>query len=114
MAFLSLWFLSATACLTVTASQPAVLENDRPQTIALLEAQLAEALGRGTVRLGAGDFTKTSAVPVLPPAPGLYETRSPAVTVIFDLVIEQEGCIAVNRVTGDRIVLQNIKCLSRV
>lgn len=104
-------FLSA--CQTIVSAQPAVLKNDNVQTRTLLEEQFAQALGRGTVRLGAGDFTETSAIPILPPALGPYETRSPAIAIIFDLITEKGECIAIRRDTGARIVLREIKCRPR-
>ena len=98
------------SCQTAPSSKPAVLEIADAETLERLEQRLADALGKASVRLGAGDFTETSAIPVLPPRPGDYETRSPATPIIFDLVIDGDACFAIRRDSGDRVALPDLSC----
>lgn len=102
--------LLAAACQTGLASQAAVLENADAQTMAKVKAVLAEAMGTATIELGAGDPTQTPSIAVLPRPPSPHEDRSPAMPVLFDLILKENVCYAVRRDTGEAYELTDVAC----
>ena len=98
------------ACETHAALAPAVLETADDETIMALKAVLADAVGRATVELGAGDPTIDSVISVLPPPPGPGEDRSLATPTIFDLVLIDGACVVMERETGAQYPLEGIAC----
>lgn len=98
------------ACQTHAAPAPAVLVNTDDDTIAVLHAALADAMGRAQIELGAGDPTQASAIAVLPPPLGPGEDRSTATPVYFDLMLEGGDCVLVRRDTGEVFALEGVQC----
>ena len=84
---------------------PAVLMDDSPDTMGTLKATLAEAMGRASVELGAGNPAETSMITVLPPPLGPMETASTAMPTQFDLMKRGETCMVVHSETGEEHLL---------
>lgn len=102
--------LSIVGCASSPEPNPAVLEASDDKTIAALKQQLGASLDRARIELGPGDLTQQSTISVLPPPLSPAETASPVTPTLFDLVLENETCVAVQRETGERIVLEGIRC----
>ncbi|MDZ7629199.1 MAG: hypothetical protein U5J99_12440 [Parvularculaceae bacterium] len=102
--------LAAAACATGAGAAPARLADPGAENVRALTDALGHALGRARVELGAADLATATAIPVLPPPPGPYETRSLAEPVIFDLEIEGGTCRAVRRDTGEVVPLPGVRC----
>lgn len=103
--------LTLTACTTAAASEPARLESPDEASISRLKAVLADALGRDTIRLGAGDLAADTTVTVLPPPPGPLETHSLATPIPFDIVMEGSQCYVIRRATSERYRLNGVDCV---
>lgn len=102
--------LLAAACQSSLASEAAVLESADAQTMAKVKSVLAGAMGTAAVELGAGDPTETPSIAVLPRPPGPNEDRSPAMPVLFDLILKENVCYAVRRDTGAAYELTGVAC----
>ncbi|PQA89329.1 hypothetical protein [Hyphococcus luteus] len=102
--------LFAAACQTSPASEAAVLESADTQTMTKVKSVLAGAMNVASVDLGAGDPTESPVISVLPPRPSPYEDRSPAMPVLFDLVVKGNVCYAVRRETGEAYELDGVAC----
>jgi len=98
------------ACQTAETPRPAVLVRADAQTLEALKSALADALGVAHVELGAGDLTRTSAIPVLPSPPSPLEGRSPAMPILYDLAVRGEDCLAIARGSGEEIALRGVSC----
>jgi hypothetical protein len=94
---------------TVTA-QPAVLATASPENLSALRAQIGTALGRANPDFGPGDLTQTGVLSVLPPRLSDREGNSPALPVIFDLLLIDGACMARNRADGGDIPLPGVSC----
>lgn len=103
-------FVLLAGCQTQIQAEPAVLREASPETVAQLKEALASAMGRGRVELGPINLTEDPAIPVLPPSPGPYETRSPAMPEMFDLVIREGACFVQARRTGELYRLADVRC----
>ncbi|MCQ8184691.1 hypothetical protein [Parvularcula maris] len=84
--------LSAAACQTSAQTQetPAALDPDRMDEVAAL---VAEAVGKASVELGVS--SDPGRVVILPPPPGPYEDRSPAMPRTFQAVLRDDTCLLV-------------------
>ena len=102
--------LALGACQHGAPASPAVLSDGSPETLAKLQATLADAMGVASVRLGAGDPTQTSTISVLPPALNPSEDRSTALPVQFDLILEGQTCYAIRQGTDEKLLLTDIPC----
>lgn len=89
---------------------PAVLQQADETSLRQLESVLADALGRASVELGAGDVTESSVVVVLPPPLGPLEGNSPAAPELFDLVTYNGDCFVVSQDTGEQFELAGLAC----
>jgi hypothetical protein len=99
------------ACQTMPADGPALLSMGDRASLDALRSGLASALGRPHVTLGADDPTTASAVSVLPPPLGQYETRSLAMPTVFDLAFRDGACVAIQRDTGTVHQLPGVSCV---
>ena len=97
-------------CQSHTAPAPAVLVNTDEDTMRVLHAVLADAMGRAQIELGAGDPTQDSVIAVLPPPLGPGEDRSTATPAYFDLMLKGGDCILVRRETGETFALDGVQC----
>lgn len=98
----------------VACSRPvlelAVLDPADDAALSALRAALAQALGRSSVQLGPYEPGVSTAVTVLPPPPGPLEGNSPALPIVFDLVLRDGACVAVRRDRAQSVVLPGIAC----
>ena len=92
------------------AETAAVLVRADAATMAKVKTVLAEAMGRASVELGAGDLTTSSTIVVLPRRPSSYEGASPATPTLFDIQLRGGRCYAVRRVTGEAYALTGVAC----
>ena len=106
--FLSI--LTVGACQHNVDPVPAVLADGSAETLEAVKSEMAAALGRGKVTLGAGDLTKNSTLIIAPPPLGPHETRSTAVPVRYTLQMHGEICYAVREETNEMIELTNVPC----
>lgn len=102
--------LAGSACQHNQGPVPAILSDDSPETLDALKADLAIAMDRARIDLGAGDPTAMPSVAVLPPRPTDLETSSPAMPVIFNLFIQDGRCFAVRDGSKTEIMLPNVTC----
>lgn len=93
-----------------SAPRPATLESATPEAVEEMKKELAKALGRGRVELGAGDPTRDSVIAVLPPPPTPLEGNSPAMPELFDLLVTPEGCFVRRQTTEEMFALPGIAC----
>ncbi len=108
-----LGFMSAlltAACETAPAPEAAVLKKTDAETMAKVMTVLAGALNVASVEFGGGDPSQAPVISVLPPPLGPHEDRSPAMPVLFDLVLRKDGCYAVRRETGEAFWLEGVGC----
>ena len=89
---------------------PAVLSSADGETLEKVRSVLAGAMNTATVKLGAGDPTKTPVIPVLPPKPGAYEGRSMAMPTLFDIVLKDGACFLMRRKDGAAFPLDGVAC----
>ena len=89
---------------------PAVLSSADGETLETVRSVLAGAMNTATVKLGAGDPTKTPVIPVLPPKPSAHEGRSTAMPTLFDIVLSDEACFLVRRKDGAAFPLDGVAC----
>ncbi len=97
-------------CATYAEAEPAVLDDAGSENVRALTETLAGAMGVARVTLGAADLTTATVIPVLPPAPSTYDTKSLATPTLFDLEIDAGRCFARRRDTGERFALDNVRC----
>lgn len=102
--------LALSACQTVAGSRSASVDLGDPATRQALENALGRAIGRARVALGPSQSDIASTVTVLPPPPGPHETRSMALPVHFDIVVDNGRCLAVRRDTKDVYELPGVDC----
>ena len=102
--------LSVSACATAKEPVPAVLESADEQTLSELTTVLGRALNRGNIKLGAGDPSEEPVLAILPPPLSPEETASLAKPMIYDIILDEGVCVAVQREGGDRIELTGISC----
>jgi hypothetical protein len=95
---------------TATAGVPAVLTQADEAAMGRVKATLAKAMGRSQVELGPGDPTQSSVVSVLPLPPSPLDDRSLAKPTLFRLEIEDDACFLVREDTGERFMLEGVKC----
>jgi len=110
---LSTLFLSVLtlgACQHSVEPVPAVLADGSAETLEAVKTEMAEALGKASVTLGAGDLTKSSILVIAPPPLGPHETRSTAAPIRYDLQMHGEICYAVREETDEMIELTNVPC----
>ncbi len=93
------------ACQTASPKTDAVLAAADDRTIAQVKSVLAEAVGRASIELGAGDAARDTFLTVLPPPLASREDRSMATPVVFDIVLSGGGCYAVRRDTSEAFPL---------
>lgn len=98
------------ACQHQSQLAPAQLVEAPADTVQHIKAELARAVGRAEIELGAGDLTGASTLTVLPPRLASTETRSTAVPTVFDVFIRGEACLAVQRGTEIEISLPDGSC----
>ena len=98
------------ACQHASGSVPAVLEDSSEETMTAVKAALSETIGRANIEFGVGDPTKTALIAVLPPPLTPHEDRSPATPTVFDLVLRDGICFAVNAETGVETELAGVPC----
>lgn len=94
---LALMAAGCSGCQSVPHDGPARLASGEPAALEALRAALATATASPRLALGQGDPAGTGSLAVLPPPPGLYETRSTAMPVLYDLAIRDGACVAVQR-----------------
>lgn len=97
-------------CQHTPVETPAVLTDASDANISALKSALSEALGRSRVELGAGDPTVEPQVAILPPPLGTHEDRSPAKPSLFNLLMRDGICIAVETDTRAETVLTGVTC----
>jgi len=102
-----------TGCETHAPPTPAVLEDPDETTWSIISETLADALGRAQVEIGPGNYSRYTAIPVLPPPLGPAEDRSLATPTYFDLMLIDGVCVAVRRDTGDEYALDGVSCRPR-
>lgn len=107
---LILSILTVGACQHSVEPVPAVLADGSAETLEAVKSEMAAALGRGNVTLGAGDLTKTSTLVIAPPPLGPHETRSTAVPLRYTLQLHGEVCYAVREESNEMIELTNVPC----
>ncbi|MBY9067859.1 hypothetical protein K1X12_13190 [Hyphomonas sp. WL0036] len=90
--------------------RPAVLADKSPETMAEVTGVLAKAVNRAQIQLGASDPTVQSMISVLPPPPGPHESNSPAMPIVFDIVLMGEDCYVRSREGGEMYALSGIAC----
>ncbi|MBI1186754.1 MAG: hypothetical protein GC206_05390 [Alphaproteobacteria bacterium] len=103
-------FAALAACQSADARRPAVLARADAETMAALEAALADAMGVARVEIGAADLTRSPVIPVLPAPPSPAEGRSPAAPTLFDLALVGDACVAVRRSSGAAVALPGVRC----
>lgn len=89
---------------------PAVLTDASETNISALKSALSSTLDRATIELGAGDPTVDPRIAVLPPPLSEHEDRSPARPTMFDLVIRDGTCIAIQSDTQVETSLPGVTC----
>ncbi len=89
---------------------PATLERADPETLARVEAVLAQAMGDASIELGPADLAATTTISVLPPRLTPYEDRSLARPTQFDIMLEGARCLLVRRDTGEEYDLDGVAC----
>ncbi|MEO0712971.1 MAG: hypothetical protein AAFS03_08470 [Pseudomonadota bacterium] len=106
------------ACLCIGACQvsgtgpvPAHMADTSEASMEALKAGLAQAMGTARVTLGASDLEGSSTVAVLPAKPTSLEGRSPAVPILFDLMMDDTGCMAIRQDTGETHTLPGLRCV---
>jgi len=90
--------------------EPAVLADASPETISRLQDALASALGQARVTLGAGDVTAVPEVAVLPPAVTPLEGNSPAMPIMFDILLQDGDCHVRRRGTQELVLIRDVAC----
>lgn len=90
--------------------RPAVLADKSPETMAEVTGVLSSAVNRAQIQLGASDPTVQSMISVLPPAPGAHESNSPAMPIVFDIVLMGEDCYVRSREGGEMYALSGVAC----
>ena len=60
--------------------------------------------------LGAGDVTAVPAVSVLPPAVTPLEGNSPALPIVFDILLQNGDCYVRRRGTEELVPLTDVAC----
>ncbi len=98
------------ACQSHSAPSPAVLVDADDDAMTVLNATLADAMGRANVELGPGDLAANSEITVLPPPVGPGEDRSLATPTYFDLMLVGDRCVVVHRDTAARYALDGVSC----
>ncbi|MGA1343103.1 MAG: hypothetical protein ACO33A_08670 [Hyphomonas sp.] len=88
----------------------AVLADASDETMDQLRSALASALGRASVTLGAGDVTAVPEVLVLPPALTPPEGNSPAMPIVFDILLLNGDCYVRRRGSPDLVALADVAC----
>lgn len=106
----SIAVLGLTGCQHGSDRSEAVLSDGSPETMTALKAGLAEAMGRTYIQLGASDPTEQSMVSVLPLPLGETDDISLESPTLFDLVVENGVCMAINRATGEQTDLPDVPC----
>jgi hypothetical protein len=101
---------ASAACQSTATARPAVLVTADAQTMAQLKATLARALGRTDIDLGASNPLQSPTITVLPPRPSPYEDRSRALPAVFRLELVGERCFVTAEATGERHVLEAVRC----
>lgn len=91
--------------------EPAVLADISPENLSALRTQIGAALGRTNPDFGPGDLTRTGVLSVLPPRLSDREGNSPALPVIFDLLLIDGACVARNRTDGGDVLLTGVSCI---
>ena len=107
---LILSILTVGACQHSVEPVPAVLADGSAETLEAVKSEMAAALGRGNVTLGAGDLTKTSTLVIAPPPLGPHETRSTAVPLRYTPQLHGEVCYAVREESNEMLGLTNVSC----
>jgi hypothetical protein len=98
------------ACQHGSGSVPAVLEDGSEDTMAAVKSSLEETVGRTNFEFGVGDPTTAPQIIVLPPPLSPHEDRSPAMPTVFNLVLRDGTCFAVNAETGAETELSGVSC----
>ena len=106
----SLSVLTLGACQHNAEPVPAVLADASTETLQAVKTEMAAALGKASVTLGAGDLTQNSTLVIAPPPLGPHETRSTAVPIRYTLQMHGEICYAVREETDEMIELTNVPC----
>lgn len=88
----------------------AVLADASDETLIQLRSTLASALGRSSVTLGAGDLTAVPEVLVLPPAVTPLEGNSPAMPIVFDILLLNGDCYVRRRGSQELVALPEVAC----
>ncbi|MFN4024768.1 MAG: hypothetical protein ACK4MQ_08045 [Hyphomonas sp.] len=102
--------IGLSACQTAPAAEPALLVEATPEAMTIVAETLASAVDRARIELGPGDLTRDPAISVLPPPLGEHETHSPAMPVMFDLVIQDGDCFLQAREDGALYPLPGVAC----
>lgn len=92
------------------APQPAILSDPDTNTMMMVRAALAKALGQKNIILGVGDYSNSSVISVMPPPPGSLEGNSPARPILFNLFMDEHGCFALRSGSEERIPLDGVNC----
>jgi hypothetical protein len=108
-----LLILAALAPLAACQSEPqlATLTDNTPETIATLTGVLASAVGRAKVQLGPLDVLAQPVVSVLPPPAGPLEGNSPAMPVLFDIVLFDGDCYVRAQESAELFLLAGLGCV---
>lgn len=97
-------------CATAIPDTPAVLVSADAQTLEEIATAIGASLGRGPVRFGAGDPTRTPSIAVLPPPVSGLEDRSLARPSMYDLVLRGGACVAIARDGANAVRLGRVRC----
>ncbi|MEO1322377.1 MAG: hypothetical protein AAFV59_05160 [Pseudomonadota bacterium] len=102
--------LALGACQHHSPAQPAVLADASAETLDAVKGNLAQAMNRGQIEIGAGDPTTIPSISVLPPPPSTFETQSPAMPTIFKLYVRDGLCFAIAEGTVEEVPLPGVAC----
>jgi hypothetical protein len=102
--------LGLAACQTAADVRPAAFEQATPEALGVLRQALGAALGRTRIDLGPSDLTRDSVVAVLPLPLGPYEGNSPALPILFELVVQGERCFIRRKGETELRELPDVRC----
>ncbi|MEO1657048.1 MAG: hypothetical protein AAFR65_04955 [Pseudomonadota bacterium] len=107
------WLAALSACASACGGdeKAAVLALGPGDDLGVITSALSATEGRATLELGPPDPRQQPVVTVLPPKPTRYETRSPALPAVYDIVLADGACLLRRRTDGIDIVLpQDVPC----
>ena len=102
--------LAVCACQHASAETKAVLADDTEPTLGALKDALSEHMERDDIQFGVSDPTEQPIVSVLPRSLGADIGMSLALPTLFDLVLKDSVCFAIERETREAVALPNVPC----